>query len=129
MTSSPPPTPGQRGGKTRVCRVGDPPEPQAEGPGKREEMLFKKANLEQRTLQSRVWRGAQPSSRNEAEGSFKTKLCSTGRPLTCGTLVLGGQELLHSTWVGKKPRTRSKSNKKRMHGITETSNYIRRPGF
>ena len=109
--------------------MGDPPEPQAEGPGKREEMLFKKANLEQRTLQSRVWRGAQPSSRNEAEGSFKTKLCSTGRPLTCGTLVLGGQELLHSTWVGKKPRTRSKSNKKRMHGITETSNYIRRRGF
>ena len=94
--------------------MGDPPEPQEEGPGKREEMLFKKANLEQRTLQSRVWRGAQPSSRNEAEGSFKTKLCSTGRPLTCATLVLGRQELLHSTWVGKKPRTRCKSNKKMM---------------
>ena len=78
MTASPPPTPGPKGGKTRVCRVGDRPEPQAEGPGKREEMLFKKANLERRAALS-------PAAGARRKAVLRQSFAASGQPLTCRT--------------------------------------------
>lgn len=129
MTASPPPTPGPRGGKTRVCWVGDSPEPQAEGPGKREEMLFKKANLERRGALS-------PAAGARQKAVLRQSFAASGRPFTCRagfctayTLEGIRCELLHSIYLGRKPRTRFKSNEKRMCGITETNTHVRRPGF